>query len=106
MALTGTLTVTRPAGPHRDARRAYRLLVDGEERGTLLPGGQLALRLPTGRHVVRAAIDWTGSSDVAVDVRAGRRTALRVEPAGSALTALFQVVGRRRYLRLVPVAEG
>lgn len=103
MAATGTLTVTRPAGPYRDARRRYRLLVDGTERGTLPPGGELALHLPAGRHVVRAAIDWTGSPELAVDVRPGRRTALRVEPAGSAVTALLHLVGRRRYLRLVPV---
>lgn len=105
MTGSGTLRVTRPAGPHRDARRSYRLLVDGEERGRLAPGDRLDVRLPTGPHVVRAAIDWTGSPEVAVQVRRGRRTALRVQPAGPAVTAVFQLLGRRRYLRLVPEAD-
>lgn len=100
----GTLRVTRPAGLHRDARRSYRVLVDGEERGTIAPGGVLEVPLPAGRHVVRAAIDWTGSPELGVDVAPRRRVDLRVEPAGPPLTALLQLVGRHRYLRLVPAA--
>jgi hypothetical protein len=106
MSGSGTLRVTRPAGPHRDSRRTYRLLVDGEERARLAPGEQVDLRLPAGPHRVRAAIDWTGSPEVAVQVRRGRRTALRAEPSGPAVAALFQLFGRTRYLRLVPDVAG
>lgn len=102
----GTVTVRRPAGPYRDARRAYRVVVDGTERGTVRPGGSLEVTLAPGRHVVRAAIDWTGSPDVAVDLVPGGRVTLVVRPAGQALTALLQALTRRRYLALGPDAGG
>ncbi len=98
----GTLRVTRPAGRHRDARRPYRVLVDGVERGSLPSGEQVDVPLPAGPHRVRAAIDWTGSPEVDVDVAPGRVVALQVEPAGPPLLALVQAIGRHRYLRLGP----
>lgn len=58
-----------------------------------------------GRHVVRAAIDWTGSEDLVVDVGVGSVgvgscTKVRVETSGTAGEALWQVVGRRGWLVL------
>jgi len=105
MSRTATLRVSRPAGPYRDARRSYRVLVDDEERAALRPGEHVDVPLPPGRHLVRAAIDWTGSPEVPVDLPRGRRVELVVRPAGPAWTALLQLVGRTRYLRLEPAGS-
>lgn len=102
MSADGTLRVSRPGGRYRDARRAYRVVVDGQDRGELLPGASLDVPLAAGPHVVRASIDWAGSPEVEVDVLPRRAVVLRAEPAGSPVTALFQMIGRHRYLRLVP----
>lgn len=103
---SATIVVRRPAdwsfARERDLLRSYVVLVDGEKVGRLRRGNELKLRVPPGRHGVRARIDWTGSPEVAVDVAADERAVLLVQPTGSALR-FDQVFGTGRYLNLRPV---
>jgi hypothetical protein len=85
----GVITVHRPRGGWRDFARSYRIEIDGELRGRLWRGQSMDVPVPAGRHVVRAAIDWTGSEDLDVDVGVGSCTRVRVEPSGRAWEALW-----------------
>ena len=97
---TGTLVVRRPRGGWRDFARSYRIEVDGRRRGRLRRGRTVELKVPAGRHVVRARIDWTGSPELDVEVPAGSSVTCCVEPAGGAWLAGWQVAGGDGYLRL------
>jgi len=52
---------------------------------------------------VDARVDRTGSEEVGVDVFVGAVMHLRVEPAGSVLSQLWQAFTPRGYLRLTVV---
>ena len=71
---TGNVVVRRVPGGYRDLLGGYRLEVDGVEAGRIRRGEQLELPVLAGRHGVRAAIDWTGSPVVEVEVLAGGRS--------------------------------
>jgi hypothetical protein len=91
---------TRPGGHYRDALRSYTLEVDGVPRGHIKPGQSVAVDIEPGPHTARAQISWTGSPRLEVNLQPGEKVRLRVEPAGTPAQALWQVVGRTRYLRL------
>jgi hypothetical protein len=97
---TGTVIVHRPRGGWRDFLRAYRVQLDGVDRGKVRRGETLTLAVEPGQHWLRARIDWTGSPDVSLAVVEGSVHECLVEPGGSAFTALSQVFGRADYLRL------
>lgn len=92
------IAISRPSGKYRDARRRYRIEIDGEQVGDIGAGEELIVPTVAGVHTVQARIDWSGSPKVEVTV--GDATRLRVRPAGSAAVALFQLFGRTRYLKL------
>lgn len=94
------IIVSRPNGKYRDGGRRYRLLVDGDPAGDIGPGEELAIPASAGHHRVQARIDWTGSPQVDVVVAPHQTPRLVVRPAGSAAMAMFQVLGRTRYLKL------
>jgi hypothetical protein len=102
---TGTLTIERPSA-WRDRIRKYRIVVDGEGFGTVGNGQTVTFEVAAGVHRLQARISWTGSEEVAIDVPAGGATRLRVEPAGSAMTAFFQALTRSRYLRISVLVGG
>ncbi|WP_138756991.1 hypothetical protein [Modestobacter altitudinis] len=76
----GGIRVHRPAGYYVNAVRTYKILVDGEEVGSVRPGRSLDLQVEPGRHVVRGSLDWGGSQDLSVDVAAGETVMLAVLP--------------------------
>jgi hypothetical protein len=94
------IVFTRPGGHYRDALRSYTLEVDGVPRGRIKPGQSVAVDIEPGPHTARAQISWTGSPPLEVNLEPGEEVRLRVEPAGTPAQALWQVVGRTRYLRL------
>ncbi|SEP70576.1 hypothetical protein SAMN05216188_101238 [Lentzea xinjiangensis] len=91
------ITVHRPAAVWRDRARAYWIEVDGVRVVRIGADEQLDLPVPPGVHDVRAAIDWTGSPVVRVEVAPGGRARLTVRPAGSSLQ-FWQAFTRRGYL--------
>lgn len=55
--------IRRPArGP--DKFRAYRIFVDGAERGRLDAGEMLGIEVQGAPHTLRAKVDWCGSPTV------------------------------------------
>jgi hypothetical protein len=84
---------------YRDRLRSYVVEIDGEKVGRLRLGKRLVVAVPSGRHVVQARINWTGSPPVSVDVPEDGEIALTVHPAGSALD-MSQVFSRDQWLTL------
>ena len=99
-AVGAVVVVRRPSGGYRDRLRSYRITVDGAEIGRLERGHDLRSPVEPGVHEIRAAIDWSGSPAVRVDLAAGETVGLTVRPAGSALLAVFQIWRRDSWLKL------
>lgn len=93
------LVVRRPAGEYRDAIRRYAIKVDGTRVGFVRAGRELIVDVASGRHVVQATIDWSGSDALELDFEAGAETTLVVAPAGSAVE-FWQAFTRSGYLTL------
>jgi hypothetical protein len=68
--VVGTIVVNRrePRGTQGDRLRAYRIEVDGIDRGRLRRRQTLRLDVAPGAHEIRARIDWQGSETVQLDV--------------------------------------
>jgi hypothetical protein len=92
MTVIATLVVVRPA---RSGPGAYKIVVDGQEKGKISAGEELSLALTPGTHRVRARIDWTGSPEIPVHLGSGATVTLKVEPRG-----LRHGLSRDRYLSL------
>ena len=83
-----------------DRARAYKILVDGELKGTVRAGETLVLAIDPGRHKIQARLDWTGSAPMLIDVGPGATIEMRVETPANPFTLLWFAWGTRRYLRL------
>ena len=90
---------SRPAGRWRDVLRAYRLYIDGEQRGTIRAGEEIRVGTEPGTHVVQARIDWSGSPEKELHAELGESVLVTVEPAGTAFK-FWQAFTRTGYLRL------
>jgi hypothetical protein len=101
---TGHITFYRER-PRQDFLRSYRILVDGEEIGTLDHDDSLSVDLPEGPHTAQARISWTGSSEQSFDVLADVETRVCVCPSlrdGFVFGDLRRSMSRAGWLRLVP----
>ena len=99
--MSATVVVARPPTVWIDRLRAYRVLVDGEERGRLRPGESVSIEVEPGAHVVQGKIDWTRSAELSLDLSDGESVAVELGPNANPFTVLwFATVGSRRYLRL------
>jgi hypothetical protein len=96
----GKVVVRRPAGKYRHALRSYVVRVDGAAIGKIAPGGEITSTIASGRHEIRAAISWTGSKSVRIDLIPDRTLTFEVRPAGNALMSVLQILGRTGYLTL------
>jgi hypothetical protein len=95
MTVIATLVVARPA---KSGPGAYKIIVDGEEKGRVTAGQELALALTPGTHRIRARIDWTGSPEISVHLGPGATVKLTVTPRG-----LHHGLSRDRYLTLTRI---
>lgn len=77
---SGQIVVTRPQGFYQDALRRYKILIDGEDAGSLKRGEVLQHTVQAGPHDVAAKIDWSGSPTTQVDVPPGGTVHLKVGP--------------------------
>jgi hypothetical protein len=100
---SGTLTIHRLGGRYRDAARAYKVLVDGQETGKIKSGNSENYALAPGNHVVRMKVDWCRSQDVEVTVPEGGAVELRCKPSAGAWRAIYDVtIGATKYIVLEP----
>ncbi|MDP4504018.1 hypothetical protein [Nonomuraea turcica] len=58
----GKIVIARQRSGWRDRSRAYTVLIDGAQVGSLRRGGVLEIDVSPGQHVVQLKIDWTGSA--------------------------------------------
>ena len=97
------ITVERQAGGYTDRARAYKLLVDGEEKGSLNAGESVTAEVPAGSHQVQMKIDWATSLPIDVIADAGQEVRLSCKPNANPLTVLWwSTVARNRYIDLQP----
>jgi hypothetical protein len=83
-AATGSavLILSRAKGGRRDLFRAYKVLVDDDEVGTIKRGQRLELPVAAGRHVLRLTIDWCSSRPLQLELSAGESVEVTCAPAG------------------------
>ena len=85
--------VRRPSWRLLDVARTYAVRIDDDTRGRIGNGEEARFELPVGEHVLDLRIDWTGSPELTVDIRAGSMMLVAVECRGGLLS-------RTGYLRL------
>ena len=96
----GVIVVERPRGYHYAVFRRYRICIDGRTVGRLRRGEIRFFPVSPGPHTVSARIDWSGSPELVVDVPAGGRVALEVEPSEDPFLGAFS---SDKSLTLTPV---
>jgi hypothetical protein len=93
--------VVRRASAWGDKMRAYRIFINGENRGIVSENGETRIAVAPGRNVVRMKIDWCWSPAVDLDVEAGTVHALECGPNAHPLLALIYISFlKNRYLWL------
>jgi hypothetical protein len=96
------IVVERPASRYPDRLRGYRVIVDGQMVGQLLPGWSVETPVEPGEHVVQLRIDWGRSRTVPVTVEPAGTARLVGEPRPAWSALFWLTLGHRRYVRLRP----
>ncbi len=93
--------VNRRPGGYVDRARAYKVLVDGEEKGRIKAGESVTADVAPGRHEVHLGIDWARSPTLAVDVQPGEQVTLHCRPNANPFNMLWYISGgRKNYIGL------
>jgi hypothetical protein len=91
MSTSASIDVERLEGL-RDKARAYKVIIDGQEAGTIRHGQQQSFPVTPGSHEVFFKIDWCRSPKLTVDVADGHRAKVVCAPSGTIWTAIFAIV--------------
>jgi hypothetical protein len=91
MSTSAWIEVEREEGL-RDRARAYKVMIDGQEAGTVRHGGQESFQVTPGTHELFLKIDWCRSPKLTVDVAGGQRVKVICAPSGTIWTAIFAIV--------------
>ena len=82
-----TIRVTRGTG-YRDAARAYKVLIDGAEAGTIRKNEEQRFEVPAGEHTLQMKVDWCKSPQLNVTIPEGGEASYVCTPGGNSLMAL------------------
>jgi hypothetical protein len=105
--MAATISVTRQAGGYTDRARAYKVLVDGEEKATVKHGQTADVEVAPGQHELQMKVDWATSPPLRVELADGARAQFACAPNANPLTAWFYAFFKRSaYIRLEPAAAG
>jgi hypothetical protein len=87
----GKLLIRRQPGSS-STLRAFRVLVDGNKVGRVRQGGELAVDVEPGTHVVQIKIDWAGSKPLEVTAGPGEviRLVCETAPFAKGLASIFR----------------
>ena len=92
-------------GGFADRWRAYKIFVDGDERGKISAQSVLDIAVTPGAHRLVAKIDWTRSEEIEVHVGENETIHLDVANTYGPTRSVFAIsVGRNSYLSLTPRA--
>jgi hypothetical protein len=83
--------VVRRASAWGDKLRAYRIIVNGEDRGGVSENGETRIAVAPGRNVVRMKIDGCWSPAVDLEVEEGTVRALECGPNAHPFLALLYI---------------
>jgi hypothetical protein len=86
---------------YKDALRAYKIIINGSEVGTLSRNSRLEIEAPSGALRIEARIDWGRSQPLLIDAAPNQKIEIEVSnewPSGLALWAI--TFGFRRYLTM------
>ena len=72
------IRISRDSG-YADRLRAYSVMVDGSEVGSVRDGEMKVFPVEAGEHTVRAKIDWAGSKTLTFAVGENEEAAFRVK---------------------------
>ena len=87
MTIAGTFVVSRAGGSWLDRRRTYTIVVDGDVKGKIRDGAELALVVKPGRHTVEVRNGKAGSRASSFHVGPGATVRMRVDAPGNPLGA-------------------
>ena len=100
------IRVTRTTS-YADRLRAYRIIVDGVERGRLSAGESIEIPVTASQHSVVAKVDWCGSPTVTLDMKSSSTVTLECESNLRGMRIFFAfayiLFFRNQYLTLVQV---
>lgn len=98
---TGTIALTRAPGRRKDRARAYKVLVDDVRVAEIRGAQTLELEVPSGAHVLRLRIDWTGSPALAFTLTPGQTARFECRPTSVApWSMVLGLLSRTRYVVL------
>ena len=104
MSTQSTLELQRGSA-YTDRVRAYKVLVDGQEVGTIKNKSTESFTIAPGRHDVTLKVDWASSSPVTIDAPPGGTVRLQCGPRATPFTAIwYTIFARKKYLKLEPVS--
>lgn len=83
-----------------DQKRAYTVLIDGEEQGRIRHGEDLRLNLLPGRHRVKLRIDWGRSKPLDLEIEPGGQVFLECRSRPTWQVAFWATLGYRRHIDL------
>jgi hypothetical protein len=105
--MSATISVERQAGGYTDRARAYKVLVDGDEKATVKHGQTAEVEVAPGEHELQMKVDWATSPPLRVELADGDHARFACAPNANPLTAWFYAFFKRSvYIRLEPVAPG
>lgn len=103
MPCDSTIRIIRPRS-FTDRFRPYRIFINGALVGFIHRDGVVDFRVPCGRLVVEARVDWGRSQPVAIETKPAGRIDLEVRNRWGPVFAIAAMIGRPgRYLTLRPV---
>jgi hypothetical protein len=76
----------------RDRARAYKVMIDGQQAGTIRHGSHESFEVVPGEHEVFLKIDWCRSPKLTADVVGGQRAKVTCVPSGTIWTAIFAII--------------
>lgn len=83
--------------------RAFKVLIDGEEVGTLREGAPFTHEMTPGRHELQLKLDWGKSPIEEFEVRAGQELRYWCRTNGNPLSAIYYAtLGANKYIVLEP----
>ncbi len=95
--------IQRRANAYQDRARAYKVLLDGAEAGSVKRGETVSVDAAPGAHTLQMKIDWATSEPVQVNVVGGQDLHFECWPNAKPLTAIYwTTLGRKKYIALAP----
>lgn len=96
----GHLVVSRPRRGTSDLFRSYKVLVDGEQIGSVKRGRSLSFPVAAGKHEVHLEINWCRSPSLEVEVRPGETSNLVCWPTFQAWRAQTALANPDKWISL------